>query len=225
MEFKSHLDEALEEQSRYCYPGTDVLINNLNITDEEELEVAERSITTLALSAIQLRKIPAPKKLFTPEYYFSLHKEVFNKIYPFAGQTRNENIAKGNTTFCRPEFIYYCLDDEMKKFQKRLVTIEGREDITSWLADFYGELNMIHPFREGNGRIAREYLRECVECIDEHLGFNYELDFSDVTEQTSHEFMRASVISAIAGDNSYLQTFFDTRLVEKESEKAIEKRK
>ena len=53
MEFKSHLDEALEEQSRYCYPGTDVLINNLNITDEEELEVAERSITTLALSAIQ----------------------------------------------------------------------------------------------------------------------------------------------------------------------------
>ena len=45
-------------------------------------------------------------------------------------------------------------------FKKKLPNIASRDDVTTWLADLYGELNIIHPFREGNGRIAREYLRE-----------------------------------------------------------------
>ncbi len=216
MDFRGRLDEALDDSSRYCYPGTDVLKNNLGITNQEELTIAERRITTAELAALQLKPVPRPNKLFTPEYYFSLHKTIFGKIYPFAGQTRNENIMKGNTPFCRPEFIYGCLTDNMKTFSKRMVDLETRDDITTWLADFYGELNIIHPFREGNGRVAREYLRECVECLDRYLGFNYELDFSNVSEETSKSFMRASIISATTANNEPLKDFFDSRLIEKQ---------
>lgn len=216
MEIKGRLDEALDRQSRYCYPGTNVLINKLDIRTQEELDIAERRVTTLALATIQLRKNPKPQKLFTARYYFDLHKEVFGRIYGFAGKTRNENITKGNTPFCRPEYIYSYLNDTLNMFQKKFSNIITRNDITTWLADLYGELNIIHPFREGNGRIAREYLRECVECMNEYLGFNYDLDFSNVTEQTSQQFMHASIVSAITGDSSELKEFFDGCLKEKQ---------
>ena len=74
MEIKGRLDEALDRQSKYCYPETNVLINKLDIRTQEELDIAERRITTLALATIQLRKNPNPQKLFTAQYYFNLHK-------------------------------------------------------------------------------------------------------------------------------------------------------
>ena len=61
MEIKGRLDEALDRQSKYCYPGTDVLINKLNLQSQEELDIAERRITTFALATIQLRKNPKPQ--------------------------------------------------------------------------------------------------------------------------------------------------------------------
>lgn len=180
VKLKSRYDEAESNQSKYCYPGTDILINKLDIKNQEELDVAER---------------------------------------------RNENITKGNTPFCRPEFIYNYLSDTLNTMAKKMTRVETREDITSWLADCYGELNIIHPFREGNGRIAREFLRESVECMDEHLGFNYELDFSNVTEHSSKNFMNASIISAIRCDNTPLKEFFDSILKEKNNEKVDQTKK
>ena len=81
----SRFDEAMNKQSKYCYPNTDVLINKLGITDQEALDVAERRITTLMLMDLQTTPLPKPKTFFTPEYYFSLHKKIFEHIYSFAG--------------------------------------------------------------------------------------------------------------------------------------------
>lgn len=98
-----------------------------------------------------------------------------------------------------------------------MTRIKTRDDITTWLADCYGELNIIHPFREGNGRIAREFLRESVECMDKYLGFNYELDFSGVNEHSSQMFMHASIVSARAADKRELKDFFEGILKEKQN--------
>lgn len=62
--FKSRFDEATNDQSKYCYPGKDVLINNLGIESQEELDVAERRITTYMLMNLQARPLPAPKNFF-----------------------------------------------------------------------------------------------------------------------------------------------------------------
>ena len=212
---KSRLDEALTEQSKYCYPNTDVLINKLGITNQEDLDMAERRITTLMLMDLQTTPLPKPGTFFTPEYYFSLHKKIFEHIYSFAGETRNENITKGNTPFCRPEYLYSYMRQTFDDLAHKLVKIKDKEDILDWLAYSYGELNIIHPFREGNGRVAREYLRQAVEMMDQHLGFNYELNLSSVTEKDSADFMNASIFSAMTGDNSKLKDFFRTTLHEK----------
>lgn len=213
--FKSRFDEATNDQSKYCYPGKDVLINNLGIESQEELDVAERRITTYMLMNLQARPLPEPKNFFTPKYYISLHETIFESIYPFAGKTRNENITKGNTPFCRPEYIDSYMRETLDNLRKKLVNIKDKEDILDWLAYGYGELNIIHPFREGNGRVAREYLRQAVEMMDQHLGFNYELNLSSVTEKDSADFMNASIFSAMTGDNSKLKDFFRTTLHEK----------
>lgn len=144
-----------------------------------------------------------------------MHETIFESIYPFAGKTRSENITKGNTPFCRPEYIDSYMRETLDNLRKKLVNIKDKEDILDWLAYGYGELNIIHPFREGNGRVAREYLRQAVEMMNQHLGFNYELNLSSVTEKDSAAFMNASIFSAMTGDNSKLKDFFRTTLHEK----------
>lgn len=222
---KSRVEESLDSQSKYCYPGTNILINKLDIKNQEKLDAAERRITTLMLTSIQLRKTPDPDQLFSAKYYLNLHKEVFDHIYTFAGEIRDENITKGNTPFCRPEFIYNYLNKTLQIIGKKMTRIKTKEDVSSWLADAYGELNIIHPFREGNGRVAREFLRESVECMDDYLGYNYELDFSNVTEQSSKKFMHASIMSAMTGNNDELKMFFTEILKEKETTKIEDMKK
>ncbi len=223
MHIKSRYEEAIDTQSKYCYPNSDVLINKLNIKDQKDLDVAERRITTLTLTTIQLQKPKKISNLITVKYYLDLHKKVFGPIYNFAGETRNENVSKGNTTFCRPELIYSSLTDTMNRFRHQAIQIKTKDDYTTWLADFYADLNIIHPFREGNGRINREFLRECVEVLSPYLGFNYELDFSNITEQASKYFLDASIISAMTCDNKYLKKFFNSRLKEKQEIKEVKK--
>ena len=150
---------------------------------------------------------------------------MFDHIYTFAGEIRDENITKGNTPFCRPEFIYNYLNKTLQVMGKKMTRIKTKEDVSSWLADAYGELNIIHPFREGNGRVAREFLRESVECMDDYLGYNYELDFSNVTEQSSKKFMHASIMSAMTGNNDELKMFFTEILKEKETTKIEDMKK
>ena len=130
---KSRLDEALTEQSKYCYPNTDVLINKLGITNQEDLDIAERRITTLMLMDLQTTPLPKPGTFFTPEYYFSLHKKIFEHIYSFAGETRNENITKGNTPFCRPEYLYSYMRQTFDDLAHKLVKIKDKEDILDYM--------------------------------------------------------------------------------------------
>lgn len=86
-----------ETDSDYCYPGTYVLKNKLNITDENELRSAERSITSLRTA--QLIQNPIEGKLDF-NYLKNIHKFIFGDIYEWAGTVRTVNIAKGNS-FCR----------------------------------------------------------------------------------------------------------------------------
>lgn len=170
-----------EKDSYYCYPGTYILKNKLNIIDENELKDAERSITSLRTA--QLIQNPLDGDLDF-NYLKNIHKFIFGDIYEWAGSIRTVNISKGNP-FCRCEFIEEQMESIMKKL-KRENYLEGLSInvLAERLAYYIGEINAIHPFREGNGRTQRMF----IECLAVKNGFS--LDFSKISNE---EMLEASV--------------------------------
>ena len=161
-----------EQDSMYCYPGSSVLKNKLNITDSDKLEEAERNIT--ALRILSLRKHP-PKGDMDFSYLCRLHKSIFGDIYSWAGKIRNVNINKG-TMFCNYLFIAQQAEDIFNKLKKeRYLRRCSEEEMPLRLSYYLSEINALHPFREGNGRTQRLY----IEILAERAG--YEVDFTGVT--------------------------------------------
>jgi cell filamentation protein len=130
------------------------LYNRLELGTIAELEAAEREITHAAL--ILLDETPVPGSYDLP-HLRAIHKRVFGDIYEWAGQLRTVAIAKG-ATFCLPQYIESSstvIFGELRgeEFLRGL----GRDAFTRRLAHFLGEVNALHPFREGNGRVQRAF--------------------------------------------------------------------
>lgn len=166
---------------RYGLSGEYPLKNKLNITDENKLKSAERSITSLRMA--QLMQNPLDGKL-NFNYLKNIHKFMFGDIYKWAGTIRTVNIAKGNL-FCRSEFIEEQMDSIMRNLEKEnYLTNLNIEMLAERLAYYLGEINAIHPFREGNGRTQRMF----IEYIAFRNGFL--LDFTKISKE---EMLRASI--------------------------------
>ena len=154
------MNEELYEarNSAYCYKGTNVLINLLNIRDNKTLQRAESRI--VATKSFELRKNEMIGN-FDVEHFIKIHKFLFEDIYPFAGKFRTENIAKGYFSFAEWEYIDTELRKLLEKLHKsNLLRNDTRAELVKDLAYYLAELNVLHPFREGNGRTIREFIRE-----------------------------------------------------------------
>lgn len=159
---------------RYCYPHSDVLMNKLGIQDAEELKKAEREITSLRLANARVYKI---KGQFDLQHLKDIHKYIFQDVYDWAGEIRWVNIAKGNM-FCNYPFIEVNAESLFTKLKKEKYLKETPEqDMPIRLAYYLSEINVIHPFREGNGRSQRLW----IEYLAEENG--YSVDFSEVTAE------------------------------------------
>lgn len=148
--------------SKYTYKGTDILKNKLDIKDEELLKEYETRIVAFKIATISTLTL---KMDYTPERLKFIHKYLFEDIFYFAGEYRQENITKGNFRFS--EYVY--IEDNIKQiFQK--IDIEEMKKMSfdnyiKVLSYIMTELNVLHPFREGNGRTIRELIREiCFDC-------------------------------------------------------------
>ena len=172
----------------YCYPGTDILINILNIRDDDQLSKAERDITRLKL--LKLYKSPIPNK-FDFALLCDIHKNIFEDIYSWAGQVRRGDfLSKGDSIFCRGSLIQSNANKIFGNLadEKYLCNLE-KQAFISRLAYYMGEVNALHPFREGNGRSLREFFRQLA------LHANYIMDFSN----TEKEDLLAADINAFNG--------------------------
>ena len=121
----------------------------------EELAIAEQFAFTVR--ALQFEKGEYQLERFTVETFTELHRHLFQDIYSFAGEIRDVNMSKGNTRFCQMQFI----DVELTRFFKELAGEPEWPNLdmaAQRLAYFKSELNMIHPFREGNGRTIRLFI-------------------------------------------------------------------
>lgn len=144
--------------SKHCYENSDVLINNLNIQNVKELLKYEAKIT--AAKSLGLRKQGTIGE-FDKKHYLSIHKYLFEDIYPFAGKLRDENISKGEFRFAQWEYIEQELERLLEQLkQENFLEGLNKENFAKRLAYYLSELNVLHPFREGNGRTNREFIRQ-----------------------------------------------------------------
>ncbi len=178
-----------------CYKGTTTLINLLNITDQSTLDEAEAEITWLCAEDIEFELPP-----YNLIYFKSLHSSLFQDVYSWAGQLRNIDISKGDTRFCNVNFV----EREANKVFVALANKDYFEDLTRAefviaVSELYGDLNMVHPFREGNGRVQR--------ILFEHIVANcgYEISWSDIDKDSWVE----ANIAAVICDYSKLESIFD----------------
>ena len=125
-----------------------ILENKLNITDQAELAREEERISK-----------SCAKKMFETGYLNTLepgtfetlkqiHKYLFEEIYEFAGELRKVNIAKGNFRFTPLAY----LEEAVKNIEKM------PQSTYEEIIEKYVEMNIVHPFREGNGRSTRIWL-------------------------------------------------------------------
>jgi cell filamentation protein len=169
-------DYTYEGSENYCYPETEVLKNKLGIKDDNALTIAEREITSLKL--LKLYNMPLMSE-FNFETLCKIHKIIFEDIYEWAGKIRRGDfLSKGSSIFCRGPYIVenakIIFENILK--ENNLLGLNKSKFIEK-TAYYMGEINALHPFREGNGRTAREFFRQL------SLNAKYTLDFSKMEKE------------------------------------------
>lgn len=125
-----------------------VLENKFNITNSAELAKVEEKISKTKALELFKKGLLNDLKAGTFDSLAKIHKYLFDEIYDFAGEIRNVNIAKGNFRFA--PVIY--LETALKNIDKM------PQSTFDEIIEKYVEMNVAHPFREGNGRSTRIWL-------------------------------------------------------------------
>lgn len=140
----------------YIDPKTGILRNLQDISDPEVLLFVESSAVTKRL----LELYENPIKIKGIDSLFEIHRHLFQDIYIWAGEKRVVEISKDGkqffpTTYFDNAFRYIDqLIDEYRKIPKN-----NKRKLAEKLAEILDNVNYLHPFREGNGRAQREFIR------------------------------------------------------------------
>lgn len=122
--------------------------NKLNITDQAQLAREEEKISKIRAKEMFETGYLNTLEPGTFEALRKIHEFLFKDIYEFAGKLRNVNIAKGNFRFT--PLVY--LNESIKNIEKM------PQSTYEEIIEKYVEMNIAHPFREGNGRSTRIWL-------------------------------------------------------------------
>jgi cell filamentation protein len=133
------------------------LRNKLGFDTAEELAAAERDITQAALMLIRDSPVSPTYDL---SHLCAIHLKIFGDIYEWAGQVRTVAIAKGSP-FCLPQYIESASADIFRTLRgENFLRGLERGSFLDRLTFYLGEVNAVHPFREGNGRAQRAFFEQ-----------------------------------------------------------------
>jgi cell filamentation protein len=176
----------------YVYPGTSVLKNLRDLRDAEDLARFEANMAVRRGVELEAGELTGRLDV---AHLQAIHRYLFQDVYPWAGEFRTVNISRsGQYPFAFAEQIVNCL--------QKLAADLAREEHLSQLpleafcrrgAYYFGELNAIHPFRDGNGRSQREFVRQ----LAARNGFRVRWSRVDRPQMTA-----ASRLSFQSADNS-----------------------
>lgn len=179
-----------------CYEGTTCLINKFNIKDENILKDLE---TTVTFSKITEYSLDPLFNTFDVNHYKAIHKYLFDDIYEWAGEYRSVDMSKKGTSFAKAESIDKLMTKCFARLQAKNCFLGlNFDNFVDSIVDFYCVTNMIHPFREGNGRTQRLFLTQLINLN------NYCIDFSEIDTDD----LMIATIQAANGVTDYLKSIF-----------------
>jgi len=184
----------------YVYPETNVLRNLRDIRDAGQLSRFEAIATTRR--AIELEHEPIRGE-FDGRHLQAIHRYLFQDVFEWAGRFRTVDISKSGDPFAFHPHIVSSVDKICGELKgERYLAGADSERFAIRGAYYFGEINAIHPFRDGNGRTQREFMRE--------IGLRNGLttDWS----QVSREEMIAASRRSLRMDNAGLERVLRTAL-------------
>jgi len=187
----------------YCYEGSAVLRNKLGITDQLLLEKFESDITSSRLIELELKPIQGK---FDLKHLQAIHHAVFQDVYDWAGKIRTVDISRENSRFANIRMI----DSASKKLftnlvKENLFKNQNTQKVSSRLAHYLSEINVLHPFRDGNGRVQRVFIAQLA------LELGYKLSYSDLKQSEMYDAME----KAFFGDETQLASLILEKLTTK----------
>ena len=183
----------------YVYPDApEVLKNRFGIKGAAELDAIERVIVA------QRIKEGAPRGEFDLVHVKAIHRHLFQDVYEWAGETRTVELSRGGHHFQPVSYI----ETGIKNIHDRLIE---RKFLVGWKRDAFareaatiiGDLNYVHPFREGNGRTQLQYLK----LLSRRAGLDIDLTrlkpdawqkASRVAHVANYDPMRVAILGALA---------------------------
>lgn len=183
-------------------PGdNDVPSNKFQLTSYADLQRRETPLALRRLIELQHRPILGN---FDVAHLQAIHRYLFQDVYNWAGEIRSVTISKPDATFPPPQY----LKSSLESLFGELAGENFLKDLSApgWAnraAYYLGEINAIHPFREGNGRTQREFIRELA------LAGGHSLVW---TADTPEEMIDASKRSFLGRDYSALEHIIKTCL-------------
>jgi cell filamentation protein len=148
--------EYIDPDYTYTDPKTGVLWNLGNITDNDTLTFFESTAVTKRTKELE----KSPVKVKDSTTLFAIHQYLFQDVYTWAGQKRRVEISKGGKQFFPIDHFDTALvyiDNLIAEY--RSIDKNDSDKIAGKLAEILDTVNYLHPFREGNGRTQREFLR------------------------------------------------------------------
>jgi len=188
----------------YVYPGTNVLINLEDIRDQSALNRFEADAVAVDLIDLRQNPITGP---FDTRRLQETHRRIFGRVYPWAGEFRKDigMLAKNRSGFV---VAYGPSQNIPGALTTTFAALKAEHDLQGLDADamarrlayYYGELDAIHAFRDGNSRTLREFTTDLAEAA------GHRLDWARVAQTTEdrERLYHARDLSVMRGDLSEL---------------------
>ena len=187
-------DKFGEGRDPYLYPGLKVMRNRLGIRQAQRLEQAAWELTALRAATIELG--PLVRGL---PHLCAIHRQLYQDVFAWAGQLREEDIYQGDTRFCHFAYIEKEGNALLQDLEEESYLVGlALDKFIERLAHYYCEINVLHPFRLGNGMAQRIFFEQ----LAIHAG--YTLDWRDIAVDAWNQANQSGAM----GDLSPLRTIF-----------------
>lgn len=182
------------DEDPYIDQATGVFRNVLGFTNEADLEQAEANMTSAMLAAMVENPVVGN---FDLTHLVAIHHRLFDALYPWAGELRTVEMVKGSTRFANAEYLEQAAKELFGQLQaqNRLLGLPDTQYIEE-LAHYYSEVNVLHPFREGNGRTQRAFF----SMLASESGREISWEKIDPNENI------AALVAAYSGDEQLLRS-------------------